>query len=170
VTLAVRFEDLRAWQAARALTLHVYALVRRRGFATDFAVGDQIRRAAVSTMNNIAEGFDSASPVEFSRFLRYASRSASDVQSCLYVAKDQHYIDQVEFDIVHAEAATVRKLCAALIRSLGARHKHARPPLVKEPPPPPYRSLRGLAPKPPTVGKSPVTGHRPPVTSLNTVE
>jgi four helix bundle protein len=81
VALARRFEDLRAWQSARDLTSAVYALARNGEFARDFALSDQIRRAAISTMNNIAEGFDSASRAEFARFLRYAARSASEVQS-----------------------------------------------------------------------------------------
>ena len=134
MALAERFEELRAWQAARALTLDVYALARGDQFRHDFGLGDQIRRAAVSTMNNIAEGFDSASRVEFVRFLRYASRSASEVQSCLYVALDQRYISQEQFDRAYASAASVRKLCAGLIRSLRAQGQ----PRISEPQAPPY--------------------------------
>jgi four helix bundle protein len=157
VALAERFEDLRAWQAARSLTLAVYALARSERFRRDFALSDQIRRAAVSTMNNVAEGFDSASRVEFSRFLRYASRSASEVQSCLHVALDQDYVTQVEFDRTYLAAASVRKLCVALIRSL--RQAAPREPRVSEPSPPTYGS-QGTSPLP----APPVTGHRSPVT------
>ena len=126
MTLASRFEDLRVWQVARQLTREVYGLVRVDPFRRDFALSDQIRRAAVSTMNNIAEGFDSGSRVEFTRFLRYASHSASEVQSCLYVALDQGYVDQRCFDALHGRAAMVRKLSAALIRSLKPQAKAAR--------------------------------------------
>jgi four helix bundle protein len=172
VAVASRFEDLRAWQAARGLTIKVCALLRRREFSRDFALGDQIRRAAVSTMNNIAEGFDSASPTEFARFLRYASRSASEVQSCLHVARDQKYIDESQFDGVYAEAAVVRKLCVALIRSLTGRRKpSASDPRIGEPAPPAYVQDQSRCRREPAVRSSVppllVTGHRPPVTSLD---
>jgi four helix bundle protein len=156
VALASRFEDLRAWQAARRLTGQVYALLRRPECGHDFALADQIRRAAISTMNNLAEGFDSASRAEFARFLRYASRSASEVQSCLHVALDQRYIDRRLFDEAYAQAAMVCKLCSALIRSFGSPPK-PRPhthPQVKEAP----AQYRASLP--------PVTGHRSPVTPL----
>jgi four helix bundle protein len=159
VALASRFEDLRAWQAARVLTAHVYALLRRGELARDYALNDQLRRAAISTMNNIAEGFDSASHTEFRRFLRYASRSASEVQSCLHIAKDQRYIDEATFNSAYSEAAIVRKLCAALIRSLPRSSIRSAMPLIKEPPPPAYGSE-----------PLPVTGHRSPVTSFLVLE
>ena len=169
MALARRFEDLRAWQAARDLTSGVYALARRREFARDFALTDQIRRAAISTMNNIAEGFDSGSRVEFERFLRYASRSASEVQSCLHVAVHQGYVSRVQFDRAYAQAASVRKLCVALIRSLRSATDAPGEPQVREDAPPPYGSygpsvsrdgLRAYA------CSTPVTGHRSPVTPV----
>jgi four helix bundle protein len=159
VALAERFEDLRAWQAARALTIEVYSLARTEGFGRDFGLVDQIRRAAVSTMNNIAEGFDSASRVEFARFLRYASRSASEVQSCLHVALDQNYITRARFDHAYASAASVRKLSAALTRSLRSRE-----PRVGEPDPPAYGSAQPCSPTLASCSDPLVTGHRSPVT------
>ncbi|OFV88462.1 MAG: hypothetical protein A3J75_00225 [Acidobacteria bacterium RBG_16_68_9] len=119
--LVKRFEDLEAWQAARLLAAAAYAVTRRRGFVTDPGLVDQFRRAAVSTMNNIAEGFDSGSRTEFRRFLRYAARSASEVQSSLYVARDQGYIDQASFAEAYALAQRVRQLCGGLIRRLSER-------------------------------------------------
>lgn len=164
VALASRFEDLRGWQAARRLTGDVYALSRDHHFARDFALRDQIRRAAISTMNNIAEGFDSASRTEFCRFLRYASRSASEVQSCLYIARDQRYIEQQLLDSVHAQAALVRKRCADLMRSLRHGSQNASgSSQVREAAPPQYtRAMRSRA-RPPT----PVTSHRSAVTPLD---
>jgi len=156
VALASRFEDLRAWQAARRLTGQVYALLGRPECGHDFALSDQVRRAAISTMKNIAEGFDSASRTEFARFLRYSSRSASEVQSCLYVALDQGYIDRRLFDEIYGQAAVVRKLCSGLVRSLGLlskARKHSSPQ-VKEAP-----AVYGTR-------LIPVTGHRSPVTPL----
>jgi four helix bundle protein len=144
--LARRFEDLRAWQAARDLTSAVYMLARHGQFARDFALSDQIRRAAISTMNNIAEGFDSASRAEFGRFLRYAARSASEVQSCLHVAVHQRYIGTGEFDRVYLQCASVRRLCVALIGSLEGRRAANRDPEVHEPPSPAYgRAVPRLA-------------------------
>ncbi|MDX2167230.1 MAG: four helix bundle protein [Deltaproteobacteria bacterium] len=121
--LVRRFEDLEAWKEARQLTSSVYRLARVSPVRVDPGLADQMRRAAVSTMNNIAEGFDSASRTEFRRFLRYAIRSASEIQSCLYVAMDQHWIDEVTFAAVYAEARSVRRLCSGLVRRLGSYGK-----------------------------------------------
>ncbi len=87
-----RFEDLQSWQKARQLANAVYDLTRRPTFAKDFQLRDQIRDAAGSAMHNIAEGFDSGMRAEFVRFLKIARRSASEVQSELYLALDQKYI------------------------------------------------------------------------------
>src|SRR5688500_6775777 len=76
-----RFEDIESWQLARELTKRVYAVAMRGAFAKDFGLRDQITRAAGSAMHNIAEGFDGGSNPEFVRFLRYAQRSCSEVQS-----------------------------------------------------------------------------------------
>ncbi len=126
--LVQRFEDLQAWQEARQLTVQAYALTRARGFARDPGLSDQLRRAAVSCMNNVAEGFDSGSRVEFRRFLRYAARSASEVQSCLYVASDQGYVDAQAFTVTYGHAQAVRRLCMGLTRRLGATGENTGAP------------------------------------------
>jgi four helix bundle protein len=118
--LLKRFEDLQAWQEARRLTAQAYQLTRGSGFARDPGMTDEVRRAAVSCMNNVAEGFDSGSRIEFRRFLRYAARSASEVQSCLYVASDQDYVDPSGFSSSYEQAQAVRKLRMGLTRRLGA--------------------------------------------------
>ncbi len=87
-----RFEDLQSWQKARQLANAVYDLTNLPGFAKDFQLRDQIRDAAGSVMHNIAEGFDSGTDPEFIRFLKIARRSASEVQSELYLALDRKYI------------------------------------------------------------------------------
>jgi len=84
-----RFEDIEAWQLARELTRKVYDLTKKAKFARDFGLKGQIQDAAGSSMHNIAEGFDSETNPEFVRFLRYAKRSCTEVQSELYVALDQ---------------------------------------------------------------------------------
>ncbi|RZB36987.1 MAG: hypothetical protein SRB2_01491 [Desulfobacteraceae bacterium Eth-SRB2] len=88
----VRFEDIEAWQLARELTRKVYRLTKKPGFAKDYGLKKQIQDAAGSSMHNIAEGFDSETNAEFIRFLRYAKRSCTEVQSELYVALDEEYI------------------------------------------------------------------------------
>ncbi|MEO8601452.1 MAG: four helix bundle protein [bacterium] len=123
VGLVRRFEDLKAWQAARMLTGQVYRLVRLPALRNDHGLADQMRRASVSTMNNIAEGFDSSSRNEFKRFLRYAIRSASEIQSCLYVALDEKCIDRATFQSVYDQAQKVRQLCSGLVRRLTAYSK-----------------------------------------------
>ena len=95
--LIERFEDIRAWQEARKLTQQIYALTRNDAFAKDFGLRDQIQRAAVSTMANIAEGFDCDSKVEFGRFLGIARRSTVEVQSLLYTSLDVGYITKEVF-------------------------------------------------------------------------
>jgi four helix bundle protein len=110
-----RFEDVKAWQEARALTGMVYETSDDGPFAKDFGLRDQIRRAAGSTMHNVAEGFDAGSDPEFVRFLKYARRSASEVQSQLYIALDRHYITQAQFQRIYDQATTVKKLINAFI-------------------------------------------------------
>lgn len=93
-----RFEDIEGWQLARELTRGIYSATKRSPFAADYGLKDQIQRASGSIMHNIAEGFDGGSNAEFKRFLRYAQRSCSEVQSQLYVALDQGYVNQDSFD------------------------------------------------------------------------
>jgi len=113
-----RFEDIEAWQLARALTVTVYQLVRRDAIARDWALRDQMIRASSSVMHNIAEGFDGGSNAEFIRFLGYAYRSCTEVQSQLYIALDQNYMNQNEFNAVYEHAATTRGKVGALIKYL----------------------------------------------------
>lgn len=113
-----RFEDIEAWRAARELTRAIYRATAQGKFAKDFGLAGQIQRAAVSVMANIAEGFDSNSDDEFTRFLRYALRSATEVQSHLYVAVDQDYIPEGDFDSLYKQAVKVKGLIAGFIRYL----------------------------------------------------
>jgi four helix bundle protein len=90
-----RFEDLLCWQKARQLANLVYDLTGHPAFAKDYKLRDQIQDAAGSVMHNIAEGCDAGTDPEFTRFLKIARRSASEVQSELYLALDRRYIDQL---------------------------------------------------------------------------
>lgn len=116
-----KFEDIVAWQEARVLTRNVYAVTRREPFARDFGLRDQIQRAAVSSMANIAEGFDCESKVEFGRFLGIARRSAVEVQSLLYVALDVDYLTKEEFTRLYEQARKAKALIGGFKRSLTPR-------------------------------------------------
>jgi four helix bundle protein len=93
-----RFEDIEAWQTARRLANLIYDLTDQGAFARDYGLRDQIRRAAVSAMSNIAEGFESRTQSQFIDFLGRAKGSAGEVRSQLYIALDRKYITQAQFD------------------------------------------------------------------------
>jgi len=136
-----RFEDLVAWQEARSLAKQIYQFTERSEVRRDFGFTDQIRRAALSIMNNIVEGFDSGSRLEFIKFLSYARRSASEVQSCLYVALDRGHLGNEEFVALLKKADYARNLVAAFIRYLRekGRRDSGKPVAFK------IRHNRGLA-------------------------
>ena len=92
------FEDLEIWQLARRLTQEIYTLGRTPKFAKDYALKDQMQRAAVSIMSNVAEGFERGGNQEFTQYLYVAKASCGEVRSQLYVALDQEYVDQKKTD------------------------------------------------------------------------
>jgi four helix bundle protein len=118
-----RFEDIEAWQLARELTCKVYGLTKKADFARDFGLRNQIQDAAGSSMHNIAEGFDSETNPEFVRFLRYAKRSCTEVQSELYVALDNQYITKEEFQDVYDHAGRTHAAIRGFIKYLLAHNK-----------------------------------------------
>ena len=93
-----RFEDIEAWQTARRLTNLVYDLTDQGAFVRDYGLKDQIRRAAVSVMSNISEGFESRTQALFIDLLGRAKGSAGEVRSQLYIALDRRYITKAQFD------------------------------------------------------------------------
>ncbi len=113
-----RFEDIRAWQQARELTNLVYDLTEQPKFSKDFRLRDQIQGAAGSIMHNIAEGFDDGSDAEFIHFLKYSRRSASEVQSEIYLALDRKYVSGEEFQRVYDLSTTTKKSINAFIAYL----------------------------------------------------
>src|SRR5205807_3640260 len=92
-----RLEDIQVWQKARQLTKKIYEIKANGDFAKDYGLRNQIQRASVSIMANIAEGFGRRSDKEFANFLNMAHGSVSEVQSHLYVALDLAYINQTSF-------------------------------------------------------------------------
>ena len=113
-----RFEEIEAWQLARELTRKVYVLTKKSEFVRDFGLRNQIQSAAGSSMHNIAEGFDAETNLEFIRFLRYAKRSCTEVQSELYLAFDQQYITKEEFQEVYSHAGRTRATIRGFIKYL----------------------------------------------------
>ena len=113
-----RFEDIEAWRLARELARKVYRLTKKPRFETDFGLKRQIQEAAGSAMHNIAEGFDAETNAEFVRFLRYAKRSCTEVQSELYVAMDEEYISVAEFQDVYEQARRARAAIRGFINYL----------------------------------------------------
>ena len=103
---------------ARQLANIVYDLTNRSDFAKDFQLRNQIRDAAGSVMHNLAEGFDAGSNPEFLRFLKIARRSASEVQSELYLALDRNYIGRDELENTYNKATEVKRLINGLIAYL----------------------------------------------------
>jgi len=110
-----RFEDLHSWQKARQLANVVYDLSANSRFARDFRLTNQIRDAAGSVMHNIAEGFDAGTHPEFIRFLKISRRSASEVQSQLYLALDRAYINQAELTATYDLATEAKRLINGMI-------------------------------------------------------
>ena len=113
-----RFEDIQAWQEGLKLVKMVYLLADQGKFAKDFGLRDQIRRASVSIMANIAEGFDCDSQIEFARFLGIARRSAVEVQSLLYAAQDVEYITEEDFKRHYAQADKAKAITGAFRHAL----------------------------------------------------
>jgi len=94
------------------------AVSTRGSFARDYRLRDQIQGSAISVMSNIAEGFDAGGDAEFIRFLDYARRSASELQSQLYIALDQDYIDQQQFNRIYRQAVETKRLIGGFTRYL----------------------------------------------------
>jgi len=116
-----RFEDIEAWKKARELVKEIYALTEKRTtFKRDFTLKEQIRRAAISVMSNIAEGFARQTDKEFAKFLYIAIGSNAELQSQLYVALDLNYISSSEFEELYLMSEEVAKLIRGFIKYLTA--------------------------------------------------
>ena len=128
MTAVTKFEDLIAWQEARKLVRMIYKITSDGLFSKDFGLKGQIQTAAVSSMSNIAEGFDNESTVEFARFLGMARRSSVEVQSLLYVALDADYIKEESFKIHYEQAKKTQAIIGGLKKSiLKNPHRPAKP-------------------------------------------
>jgi four helix bundle protein len=118
-----RFEDIQGWQEARTLTKKIYKLTNKSPFKRDRGLCNQIQGASVSIMANVAEGFDRQSKKEFIKFLYYSSGSASEVQSHLYVALDQEYVSEDDFQETYSQARKTKSLINGFIVYLKGKKK-----------------------------------------------
>ena len=122
-----RFEDLDCWQEARKLVNSVYGVCSVIESRKDFSLSDQMKRASVSVMANIAEGFSRRGNREFIQFLFVAKSSAAELQSHLYVASDQGYIDEGTFNGLYQDADKIQRQISNLIKYLSSTLKHSQP-------------------------------------------
>jgi len=113
-----QFEDIDAWKRARELAQAIYEVTSVAEFARDFGLRDQIRRAAVSVMSNIAEGFERSGDKEFRQFLSLAKGSAGEVKAQLYVALDARFLSQEQFDQLYSLATETGRLIGGFMRYL----------------------------------------------------
>ncbi|WP_319525830.1 four helix bundle protein [uncultured Desulfosarcina sp.] len=113
-----RFEDLDCWKEARLFVCSVYRLTKKDGFKRDFDLISQIRRSAVSSMANIAEGFHRSSSKDFLKFLDYSRSSIAETISHAYVALDQSYINENELVELNESGNTVWKKINGMISYL----------------------------------------------------
>jgi four helix bundle protein len=121
-----KFEDIQAWQQARELTRLIYAGTRQGAFAKDYGLRDQVQRAAVSVMANIAEGFERDGRREFIQFLSQAKGSCGEVRSHLYVALDQQYLSSDEFQSLADMALAISRMLSGLMTYLRQSERRGR--------------------------------------------
>ena len=121
-----KFEDLIAWQKARELTKVIYSISKNGLFAKDFGLSNQIQRAAVSTMSNLAEGFDRGGRADFHRFIVTAKGSCAEVRSQLYIAFDNKYIDEFEFKSILAQVDEVSRIIGGLRTAVAEQRDRSR--------------------------------------------
>ena len=113
-----RFEDLISWQKARELNRLIYKASNNGSFAKDFGLRDQLRRASVSVMSNIAEGFERGGDKEFIQFLSTAKGSSGEVRAQLYAALDQSYLTPAEFKELSERSVEVSRLISGFMTYL----------------------------------------------------
>lgn len=116
-----RFEDLEIWQKAREIVNKLYVFSDREPFSRDFALRDQMRRAAISILSNIAEGFESSTQKSFINYLGPAKASAGELRAQLYIALDRKYLSATDFDRLNQALVTCSNQIQGLIRYLESR-------------------------------------------------
>jgi four helix bundle protein len=113
-----RFEDLEVWKLSRSLANSIYNASSVGNFARDFALRDQFRRAFISVVSNIAEGFERDGDKEFIQFLFMAKGSCGEVRAQLYLANDRAYLSDEQFSMLARNAAELSRMISGLIKYL----------------------------------------------------
>lgn len=113
-----KFEDIESWKLAREVTRLVYERSSNGSFSRDFALCNQIRRASISVLSNIAEGFERGGNKEFVNFFGIAKGSCGEVRCQLYVALDQSYIDHDQFQLLSEKLLETSRLISGLMKYL----------------------------------------------------
>lgn len=113
-----RFEDIRSWRKSRELTKQIYLVTSQGNFKRDFGLRDQIRKASVSILSNIAEGFERGGDQEFLQFLAVAKGSCGEVRAQLYIALDQGYLQREDFDTLSTLATEISGLLSGFMKYL----------------------------------------------------
>ena len=113
-----KFEDIRSWKKSRELTKQIYVITSQGNFKRDFGLRDQIRKAAVSIVSNIAEGFERGGDQEFLQFLSVAKGSCGEVRTQLYIALDQRYLQLEDFETLSALTTEISSLLSGLMTYL----------------------------------------------------
>ena len=119
-----RFEEMKMWQDARVLTKRIYDATAVGKFSKDFGLRDQIQRASVSAMSNIVEGYECDNNKEFIKFLGYSKGSTGEVRSLLYVALDNLYINETNFN-------ELKEQCILILQQISNFEKYLRKSIVK---------------------------------------
>jgi len=118
MTSIKQFEDLEAWKLARALANRIYDVTSKSDFSRDYGLRDQIRRASISIVSNIAEGFERDGDREFLQFLFVAKGSCGEVRAQLYLAYDRNYLSEEDFGDLSQKALQLSRVIAGLIKYL----------------------------------------------------
>lgn len=113
-----KFEELKVWQKAREFNISIYKISDTGLFLKDFILKDQIRRASISILSNIAEGFERNGNREFNQFLSIAKASAAEIRAQLYVAMDLNYITENEFNTLTVQVIEISKMISGLMSYL----------------------------------------------------
>ena len=124
-----RFEEIEAWQTARELTKMIYLMTDQGNFSRDFGLKDQIRRASISVMSNIAEGFESQTHQQFIRYLGIAKASGGEVRSQLYVSRDMNYLTEEQFAAIFR---IVEKASRQIARFISYLESHPQSRHIRE--------------------------------------
>lgn len=126
-----KFEDIIAWQKALELSDLIYSHSNKDNFAKDFGLRDQMRRAAISVVSNIAEGFEREGNNQFIYFLLIAKASAGELRAQLYIAKNQNYITEKEFELLNKKVLEVSKTISGFVSYLRGQKKNKQNELSK---------------------------------------